>query len=98
MVSREKIIEILKQFRDKSAARYGILEIGIFGSISRNDRNENSDVDVVVKLNKQDLFNLIGIKQDLEEMFHSDVDIISYRDKMNAFLKQRIDKEAIYVK
>jgi predicted nucleotidyltransferase len=40
---------------------------------------------------------MIGIKQDLEERLHRNVDVISYREKMNAFLKNRIDKEAIYV-
>ncbi|NQU04626.1 MAG: nucleotidyltransferase domain-containing protein [Calditrichaeota bacterium] len=97
MVNREKTIEILRQFREKSATQYGILEIGIFGSTARDDQRENSDVDVVVKLIKQDLFSLIGIKQDLEETFHANVDIVSYRDKMNLFLRKRIDKEAIYV-
>jgi len=97
MVSREKTITILRQFREKSATQYGIVAIGIFGSIARDDQRENSDVDVVVKLIKQDLFSLIGIKQDLEETFHANVDIVSYRDKMNLFLRKRIDKEAIYV-
>ena len=41
--------------------------------------------------------NMIGIKQDLEETLHTNVDVISYREKMNTFLKNRIDKEAIYV-
>ncbi len=59
--------------------------------------NELSDIDVVVELGKQDLFNIIGIKQDLEEQFSKPVDVISYREKMNQFLKKRIDKEAVYV-
>jgi hypothetical protein len=45
----------------------------------------------------KDLFNLIGIKQDLEEQLHLPVDVISYRLNMNPFLKGRIDTEAIYV-
>jgi predicted nucleotidyltransferase len=43
------------------------------------------------------MFCLIGIKQDLEEKFHRPVDIVRYRDRMNAFLKKRIDNDAIYV-
>jgi len=39
---------------------------------------------------------MIGIKQDLEKRLHRKVDVISYREKMNTFLKNRIDKEAIY--
>jgi predicted nucleotidyltransferase len=40
---------------------------------------------------------LIGIKQELEEQLHCPVDIIRYREKMNSFLKRRIDHEALYV-
>ena len=47
-------------------------------------------------LEKQDLFNLIGIKQDLEEKFGLPVDIVSYREKMNNYLKRRIEDEALY--
>ena len=97
MPNRNKTIALLKQFRQKSASQYGIIKIGIFCSIARGDIREDSDVDVVVKLDKQDLFNLIGIKQDLEEMLQIRVDVVSYREAMNAFLKKRIDKEAIYV-
>jgi predicted nucleotidyltransferase len=58
---------------------------------------EQSDIDVVVELEKQDLFNIIGIKQDLEEQLQQAVDIVSYRKNMNEFLKRRIDNEAAYV-
>ena len=34
---------------------------------------------------------------DLEENFQRHVDIVRYRDKMNPFLKKRIENEAVYV-
>jgi uncharacterized protein len=71
--------------------------MGVFGSLARNDFDSNSDIDIVVELEKQDLFLLIGIKQDIEDEFHKHVDIVSYRERMNTFLKNRINKEAIYV-
>ncbi len=96
-MSRAEILKALKTFKEKHAERYGITTLGLFGSVARDENQEDSDVDVVVKLKKQDLFNMIGIKQDLEETLHTHVDVISYREKMNAFLKHRIDKEALYV-
>jgi len=53
-------------------------------------------IDVVVLLEKQDLFNLIGIKQDLEEQLGLPVDVVSYREKMNDYLKRKIEDEALY--
>ena len=72
------------------------MNIGIFGSSARGDAHERSDVDIVVELERPDLFHLIGIKQDLEEKLNRHVDIVRYREKMNAFLKRRIEREAIY--
>ncbi|MCH7762731.1 MAG: nucleotidyltransferase domain-containing protein [Candidatus Marinimicrobia bacterium] len=96
-MSRSEIIQTLKEFKKQYAEEYGILLIGVFGSVARDDAKKESDIDVVVKIKKQDLFKLIGIKQDLEEIFNVPVDVISYREKMNSFLKKRIEKEAIYV-
>ena len=96
-MNRDYFIEELKRFKEKNQSRYRILKIGIFGSGARDTMGPDSDLDVVVLLEKQDLFNLIGIKQDLEEQLRTSVDIISYREKMNTLLKRRIDAEAIYV-
>jgi predicted nucleotidyltransferase len=96
-MKRDEIVLSLRRFKEMNKDRYEIIRIGIFGSAARDNMNEQSDIDVVVELGKPDLFYLIGIKQDLEEKFHRTVDIVRYRERMNAFLKGRIDKEAFYV-
>ena len=96
-MERNEIMRTLRGFMEMNRDRYEIIRIGVFGSAARDSMNEQSDIDVVVELGKPDLFYLIGIKQDLEEKFHRTVDIVRYRDRMNAFLKKRIDKEAVYV-
>ena len=94
---RAEILKILKAFKEQYAEQYEISSLGMFGSVARDENQQGSDVDIVVRLKKQDLFNMIGIKQALEEMLHTNVDVISYRETMNSFLKNRIDKEALYV-
>ena len=96
-MKRDEIIMSLRRFKEMNKDRYEIIRIGIFGSAARDNMKEQSDIDVVVELGKPNLFYLIGIKQDLEEKFHRTVDIVRYREKMNAFFKGRIDKEAVYV-
>ena len=93
---RDEIIKALRLFKEGNQQRYRIEKIGIFGSSARGDMNYESDIDVVVVLEKQDLFSLIGIKQDLEEKFGLPVDIVSYREKMNNYLKRRVEDEALY--
>lgn len=91
------ILSNLQQYKNLNGDKYFIRRIGIFGSFARGSSTNQSDVDIVVELERQDLFDLIGIKQDLEETFKCPVDLVSYRKKMNPFLKRRIDNEAIYV-
>ncbi len=95
-MNKELILKTLRKFKEDNKEKYHLIKIGIFGSYAKNKENENSDIDVVVQLLNQDLFELIGIKQELEQKFHKSIDIVSYRKKMNAFLKNRINKEAIY--
>ncbi len=53
-------------------------------------------MDIVLRIREPDLFMLVGIKEELEERLHRPVDIVTYRDNMNLFLKKRIDEEAVY--
>jgi predicted nucleotidyltransferase len=96
-MDQTQLLTNLKEFKSIHQQEYGIDSLGIFGSYSRNEAGHKSDVDVVVHLTKQDLFNIIGIKQDLEEMLHMPVDVVSYRPDMNPFLKKCIERDAVYV-
>ncbi|MFH0771442.1 MAG: nucleotidyltransferase domain-containing protein [Candidatus Omnitrophota bacterium] len=96
-MSRKEIIKHLRKFKEENKNKYHMERLGVFGSVARDTANDDSDIDIVVVLTRQDLFEIIGIKQSLEESLKSPVDVVSYREKMNSFLKKRIDKEAIYV-
>ncbi len=96
-MKRDDIVRSLREFKELNRDKYRIVRLGLFGSAARESMVEHTDIDVVVELVEPDLFELIGIKQDLEEQFHCPVDVIRYRDGMNAFLKGRIDQEAVYV-
>lgn len=73
-----------------------MLLLGFFGSSAQGNAHERSDVDIVIELESPDLFHLVGIKRDMEEKPNRPVDIVRYREKMNAFLKRGIEREAIY--
>ena len=96
-MNKEELIDILRNYKNERANYYGIMTIGIFGSTARGDAREESDVDIVLRIREPDLFMLVGIKEELEERLHRPVDIVTYRDNMNLFLKKRIDEEAVYV-
>ena len=76
---------------------FKVKKIGIFGSYARGDVYEGSDIDIVVELNNADLFLLVALRNYLQELFNCNVDIVRYRKRMNERLKQRIERDAIYV-
>ena len=96
-MQRELAINLLKTFKENNQLKYGIEALGLFGSTARDEAKLTSDIDVCIKTQKANLFELVHIKQELEELLSTPIDIVRVRDKMNPFLKNRIEKEAIYV-
>ena len=97
MLKKEDILNYLTQHKKEFQEKYNIEKIGLFGSYARGEAHEDSDIDIVVNLKKTTLSALVGVKEDIESYFQTNVDIISYRDRMNSFLKKRIERDAIYV-
>ena len=89
----------LVSFKQCFGHEFGIKSIGIFGSVARQENREDSDLDIVV-----DIDNLSSVpkaqgtlKTVLTEMFHCEIDLVRFRSSLPPFLKQNIEKEAIYV-
>ena len=75
-MNRQEILAALREYKRTNADKYGIRELGVFGSVARNEARDDSDVDLVVRIEKPDLFLLVGIKLDLEEHLHRPVDLV----------------------
>lgn len=95
-MGKQDILKILNLYKKEVANEYKISKIGIFGSTARGEANDKSDMDIVIRISEPDFFTLAGIKNDLEDRLKKPVDIITYTDTMNSFLKKRIDHEAVY--
>lgn len=95
-LSRETVLQELRNHLPQFKRLYGVTKIGVFGSVARDEPRKNSDIDVVVEMREPDLFYLVHIKETLEKYLQRPVDVIRYRDKMNRYLKARIDREARY--
>ena len=96
-MNKAEVLNILVDFKKKNTIKYGIKNIGIFGSYSKDNANPDSDIDIVIETLSADLFMLVHLKEELETLFNRNVDIIRYRERMNQYLKKHIDEEAIYV-
>ena len=94
---KKRLLTELKRFKVIHQQKYGIIALGIFGSFAREEETTLSDVDIVLKTETPNFFNIVHIKEDLEKQLCLPVDIVRLREKMNPFLRKRIDNEAGYV-
>ena len=97
MISRQQTLKTLQRYKTENGSEYGIVSLGVFGSLARDEATEGSDVDVVVETKGANLFQLVHMKEQLETLLNAHVDIIRKRQNMNPFLKKRIEQDAVYV-
>ena len=94
---RSEILETLRSHKSELSERYGLISLGVFCSIARDEAREDSDVDIVVKLDQPDLFALIRLREDLSNFLGCDVDVVHEHQQMRPFLRDRIERESIMV-
>lgn len=74
--------------------RYGVTNVRVFGSFVRGEDHRRSDLDLLIDPpDGMTLFDLSGLKIDLEEALKRKVDVIPARS-VKVALRDRIFKEA----
>ncbi len=43
------------------------------------------------------VYLMVHMKDELEQLLHTSVDLVRYQKHLNALLKRRIDREAVYI-
>ncbi len=77
-----KLDDIMKRHNDINgiAERHNATGIFVFGSCARREDDEDSDIDFLVDFNQNaTLFDQIGIRFELEDLFGCKVDVVSRR-------------------
>ncbi|HZF11538.1 MAG TPA: nucleotidyltransferase family protein [Thermoanaerobaculia bacterium] len=81
--------------------RWQITEFSLFGSVLRDDFRADSDVDVLVTFTSDapwSLLDLIAMRDELQELFGREVDLVEKEGLRNPFRRQSIlrQKEVIF--
>lgn len=97
MKSTSEILYLLSLYKPQAERQYGLTRIGIFGSVACGEQTTDSDVDVCYEGRVPSLITLDLMQTELEQLLGCKVDMVRVRDNMNALLKARIQKEALYV-
>ena len=66
MKTTSEYMALLRKYMVENAHKYGIMRMGIFGSVAREEQTEDSDVDVCVELQTPSMFCLVHIKDELQ--------------------------------
>lgn len=89
-------LEGLRQIRDEiiaTAARHGVLNLRIFGSVARGEVSAKSDVDFLVDLQSgRSLFDIGGLHMDLQDLLGRPVDVCV---KVKPRIRERVIAEAL---
>ena len=88
----------LRQYADeihRLAAKHGVQNVRVFGSLARAEAQVDSDVDLLVDLAAgRSLLDLGGLQMDLQALLQGPVDIVTERG-LRERLRARVLREAV---
>lgn len=92
--------ELLKSRREeilRIAAKHGARNVRVFGSVIREEADEQSDIDFLVELEPgRSLLDLGGLQYELEHLLGCRVDVVTERG-LKARIRDRVLREAVPV-
>lgn len=75
--------------------KYGAKSIRIFGSVARGEDRPDSDLDIIVEMEKgASLLDIIAIKQDIEDILGRNVDVVT-EASISPYIRDKVIGEAI---
>ena len=81
-----------KLFRDK----FHIIRIGLFGSYARGEQNSDSDIDLLVELEKPIGWKFFSLELYLEKIFNRKIDLVT-KNALKEQIKESILSKINYV-
>lgn len=92
-----EIKQILRTHRPYLTEKYGVVEMGVFGSYVRNEQRLDSDVDILIELASPPRISLIGLvelEQYLSEIIGIKADV-ALKQNLRKRIGQRILSEVV---
>jgi len=89
-------IALISAHKEELRTQFGIRSLRLFGSVSRGEQREDSDVDVCVEM-APSLYTLARLKRFLEQLLQCSVDVVRMHNHINPYLRENIERDGIYV-
>ena len=98
MKSTEEYITLLKSQKEYLTQKYQIRNLGLFGSVARNEQTKDSDVYIYFECASMSLFTMCRLKYELEKLLGRTVYLLRKRKQLEGTsLEKSIKKDLIYV-
>ncbi|HBG18148.1 MAG: nucleotidyltransferase [Desulfobacterales bacterium GWB2_56_26] len=96
-MSKQEIIDIIRNSKPVLETRYGVKRLGLFGSYVREQQKKKSDIDLLVSFNHEiDLFQFLDLREFLETRLRHKVDLVM-ESALKPAIGRRILAEVEYV-
>jgi len=96
MISKNDILSKLKDLKPILYKDYAVKEIGLFGSFSDETFNENSDIDILVELERPIGWKYFSLELYLEKIFNRKIDLVT-KNALKEQIREIILKQVKYV-
>ena len=77
MMTKNEIVNKIRELKPLLAKEYAVKEIGLFGSFANGDASENSDIDLLVELYQPTGWKFFSLEIYLEKIFGRKIDLVT---------------------
>ena len=96
-MSRNEAVALLRTHKETLANRFDVVEIGLFGSVARDQAGDNSDVDILVRFDGPATSKrYFGVQFYIEDLLHHRVDLVTHKELRTEF-RPFVEKEIVSV-
>ncbi|MGK7893248.1 MAG: nucleotidyltransferase family protein [Xenococcus sp. (in: cyanobacteria)] len=99
-LTREQILQKLKENHLYLSSKYGLKRIGLFGSYANGTQVETSDIDIIVEFNRPIGLKFMEFTEYLEDLLEKKIDVLTtvgLEGIRNSKIAQNIKETIIYV-
>ncbi len=96
MISKSEILSKLAELKPILYRDYAVKEIGLYGSYSDNSFSEESDIDILIELEKPIGWKFFSLELYLENIFNKKIDLVT-KNSLKEQLKDDILKKVDFI-
>lgn len=96
MISKNDILAKLKELKPTLYNDYSVKEIGLFGSFSDGTFSDDSDIDLIVELERPIGWKFFSLELYLQKIFNRKIDLVT-KNALKEQIKDSILKKVNYV-